>query len=176
MTQNSFNPISWIRQQIPQLAKFGSVGATAFIIDLAFFNLFLLVFHFPSIPSKILSVFIATIWAWLGNRLWTFSGQKTESRRKEFTQFALINLIGMVIGLIPLWISHYVLGFTSPLADNIAANVIGLGLGTIFRFFAYRSWVFTGASAKDSTPEAIDAIPNGHGGYLRAPDTTRNSV
>ncbi|MSW42688.1 MAG: GtrA family protein, partial [Actinobacteria bacterium] len=31
---------------------------------------------------------------------------------------------------------------TSPLADNVSANVIGLGLGTIFRFWSYRRWVF----------------------------------
>jgi putative flippase GtrA len=39
-------------------------------------------------------------------------------------------------------ISHYLLDFTSTLADNIAANVIGLGLGTAFRFWSYRRWVF----------------------------------
>jgi len=39
-------------------------------------------------------------------------------------------------------VSHYALGFTSPLADNIAANVVGLGLATAFRFWSYRRWVF----------------------------------
>ncbi|MDP2014193.1 MAG: GtrA family protein, partial [Actinomycetota bacterium] len=41
-----------------------------------------------------------------------------------------------------LYISHYVLGLTSALADNLSANVIGLGLGTLFRFWSYRKWVF----------------------------------
>jgi hypothetical protein len=41
-----------------------------------------------------------------------------------------------------LWISHYLLGLDSALADNISANVIGLGLGTLFRFWSYRRWVF----------------------------------
>ena len=43
-------------------------------------------------------------------------------------------------------VSHYGLGFTSPLADNIAKNVIGLGIGTVFRFWTYRTWVFTSGS------------------------------
>ena len=34
------------------------------------------------------------------------------------------------------------LGFTSLLADNISANVVGLVLGTAFRFLMYRYWVF----------------------------------
>jgi putative flippase GtrA len=48
----------------------------------------------------------------------------------------------MAISLLCLWTSHYLLGFTSLLADNIATNVIGLGLGTAFRFTFYRIWVF----------------------------------
>jgi putative flippase GtrA len=48
----------------------------------------------------------------------------------------------MLISVGVLWVSHYVLGFTSPLADNISANVVGLGLGTLFRFWSYRRWVF----------------------------------
>ena len=50
--------------------------------------------------------------------------------------------VGLGVALVPLWISHYILGFTSPLADNIAANVIGLAMGTTFRFIAYSLVVF----------------------------------
>ena len=32
---------------------------------------------------------------------------------------------------------------TSALADNISGNLIGLGVGTLFRFYAYRKWVFS---------------------------------
>ncbi|WP_246159946.1 hypothetical protein [Microbacterium rhizomatis] len=39
--------------------------------------------------------------------------------------------------------SHYLLGFTSQLADNISGNVVGLVLGTAFRFAAYRWLVFS---------------------------------
>ena len=46
------------------------------------------------------------------------------------------------IALLCLWISHYVLGFTSLLADNLSTNVVGLALGTAFRFVLYRYWVF----------------------------------
>jgi hypothetical protein len=39
-------------------------------------------------------------------------------------------------------ISHDVLGWTSPLADNLSANVVGMGLATAFRFWTFRSFVF----------------------------------
>ena len=51
--------------------------------------------------------------------------------------------IGLGISLTILWFSHYVLGLTSPLADNISANIVGLGAGSLFRFWAYRRFVFT---------------------------------
>ena len=37
---------------------------------------------------------------------------------------------------------HYMLGLTSPLADNVSANVVGLFAGSALRFAAYRWWVF----------------------------------
>jgi hypothetical protein len=41
-----------------------------------------------------------------------------------------------------LWVSHYALGFTGAVADNVSANGVGLALATGFRFWAYRTHVF----------------------------------
>ena len=68
-----------------------------------------------------------------------------------------MNGAAMGIALLCLGVSHYVLGFTSPLADNIAANVVGLVLGTAFRFYAYRTWVFT-EIAGDGPVDAVSAV------------------
>jgi hypothetical protein len=46
--------------------------------------------------------------------------------------------------------SHDLLGFTSPLADNISGNFFGIGLGTLFRFWAYRRFVFTELSQTEN--------------------------
>jgi hypothetical protein len=56
----------------------------------------------------------------------------------------------MLIALACLWFSHYALGLTSVLADNISANVVGLALGTLFRFWSYRRWVFPEIPAGDT--------------------------
>lgn len=61
----------------------------------------------------------------------------------------LLNGIAIAIGALCLAFSHYVLGLVSPLADNLSGNVIGLGLGTLFRFWSYRKFVFTGQSQVD---------------------------
>ena len=53
---------------------------------------------------------------------------------------------GLGISALALFLSHYGLGFTTILADNVA-TIIGIGLGTLFRFWAYRRYVFRVATA-----------------------------
>ena len=82
-------------------------------------------------------------------------GTKLERLVKEYVLFFVLNAVGMLIALSCLWFSHYALGATSVLADNISANGVGLVLGTLFRFFAYRKWVFlasTEAAHSSSAP------------------------
>ena len=67
----------------------------------------------------------------------------------------MISLGGMGISLLCLWVSHYLLGFTSLLADNIATNGVGLVLGTAFRFTFYRLWVFKPGRAPLPVAETV---------------------
>jgi hypothetical protein len=78
----------------------------------------------------------------MGNRHWTFRQHRGRQLLREGIEFGIVSIGGMLIGLACLWVSHYLLGFDSKLADNISGNVIGLGLGTLFRFTFYRLWVF----------------------------------
>jgi putative flippase GtrA len=99
------------------------------------------VFNGP-LGAKVVSVTIAVIVTWFGNRYWAFRNHRRNDFLKEFAEFAAVAVAGLGISLACLYLSHYVLGFQSILADNIATNVIGLVLSTAFRFFAYRHWVF----------------------------------
>jgi len=142
-----------------ELLKFGAVGAIAFVVDIGVFNLLrhdiIVDLGHKPLTAKTISVTVATIVAWVGNRYWTFRRRRRASRRREFALFALMNIGGLGIALACLGFSHYALGLTSALADNIAGNVIGLGLGTLFRFWAYRRLVFT-AGIDPEAPEAED--------------------
>lgn len=160
-------------ERVAELMKFGSVGGLAYLVDLGLFNLLRfgpgdLLFDHP-LTAKVISATIATLVAWMGNRYWTFAAKRTANSGKELLQFGVVNVGGMCIALLCLWFSHYVLGFTSPLADNISANVIGLILGMIFRYLLYKHWVFTGDSggappqrahreaSRPSDPESTEA-------------------
>ena len=131
---------------LSEAAKFGVIGLMALVIDVGLFNLLLLadssMFASKPLTAKVISVTAATTFAYFGNRFWTFRDRGRTSYRREYVLFFVLNIIGMGIALGCLWFTHYALGFDSVIADNISANVIGLALGTIFRFWSYRKWVF----------------------------------
>jgi putative flippase GtrA len=137
-----------MRTLLAQLARFGVVGAVGFVVDFGIFNVLRATVFAPEqnhegpIWAKVISTCVAIIVNWMGNRYWTFRKETRRHPISEGVEFFVVSLVGLGIGLGCLWISHYVLGLTSPLADNISANVIGLGLGTLFRFALYRLWVF----------------------------------
>lgn len=98
--------------------------------------------HSGPFIAKVISTSIAIAVNWMGNRHWTFREYRRAEVVREGLQFVTVSIGGMLIALACLWVSHYVLGFISAVADNIASNVVGLGLGTAFRFWLYRAWVF----------------------------------
>jgi len=139
---------------VRELMKFGVVGSVALVVDIGVFNLVLHATDKP-LTAKTVSTVLATTVAYVGNRNWTFRRRSKSTVRREYALFFLLNAVGLGIALSCLAISHYVLDFTSRLADNIAANVIGLGLGTAFRFWSYRRWVFPELLPEAAAPDAL---------------------
>ena len=135
-----------------EVAKFGVVGGIAFVIDTSIY-LWLLGGSMSALPTKakIISAIVATMFSWLANRYWTFRHRRQANVLREVSMFILMNGIGIAIAGACVYISHWVLGFESAYADFVAGSVVGLVLGTIFRFFAYRFWVFT--AELDQEPE-----------------------
>ncbi|MGV1005261.1 MAG: GtrA family protein [Candidatus Nanopelagicales bacterium] len=132
-----------------EVAKFGTVGAIAFVIDVGLFNLLMFGGHGwlsdKPLTAKGISVIVATTFAFFGNRQWTYADRARTGLGRETVLFFVTNGVALAISWVVLYISHYVLGLTSPLADNVSANIIGVGLGTLFRFVVYRSIVFPDA-------------------------------
>jgi putative flippase GtrA len=131
---------------VRELSKFGTVGSIAFAIDLAIFNV-LLQTGSETLIAKTISTVIATTVAFLGNRFWTWRHRGHAHMARQYTMFFLLNAVGLGIGLACLAISHYGLGqvwpeFQTPLADNISGQFVGTAVGTLFRFWSYRRFVF----------------------------------
>ncbi|MGI8701802.1 MAG: GtrA family protein [Nocardioidaceae bacterium] len=153
-----------LRSLAHEAAKFGVVGAVGFVVDVGLFNLLRyagepgLLEHKP-LTAKALSVAAATIITFLGNRHWTWRHRARGARHREALLFFTFSGLGMLIALACLGISHYALGLHSALADNISANLVGLVLGMIFRFWSYRTFVFPAAG--DSPPGDRESVEAG---------------
>jgi putative flippase GtrA len=136
------------RRHRSRLIKFGVIGILGLIADVGVFNLLRYagghgpLYDLP-LSAKVVSTSLSIMVAWLGHRYWTFTENRRARIRREFVLFVGVCLIGLVISLGCLALSHYVLGLHSALADNLSANVIGLGLATAFRYWAMHKHVFT---------------------------------
>ena len=127
-----------------EMIKFGVVGLLAFVIDLGLANLlWQTVLSDKVTTAKIISGAVATLFSWVGNRQWTFRHRRSRPAHHEVVLFFGVNLVALGISAVTLYLSHYGLGLTSILADNVA-TIVGIGFGTLFRFWAYRRFVFAG--------------------------------
>jgi putative flippase GtrA len=152
---------SRIRTMLPELMKFLVVGGLGTVIDLGGAATLHSKYHFEPLAAKAVSVTLATIFTYLGSRFWTFKERENQSMRREAVLFFVLNVVGLLIAEAVIGLVTYVMGLRGPLEYN-AASFIGTGLGTIFRFYAYRKWVFLapdGASAAAPAP-AAPAFPD----------------
>jgi putative flippase GtrA len=146
-----------------QVVKFGMVGGLGFVVDVGGFNLLRFagghgpLYDYP-LSAKVVSGAAATVVAWLGNRYWTFRHSRRAAAHHEFLLFAVMATVGTLIAMACLWVSHYALDLTSPLADNIAANGVGLVLATAFRFWAYRRHVFSDHPDGTALNEVVEEL------------------
>jgi putative flippase GtrA len=131
---------------IHEIAKFGVVGAFAFVLTIGLSNGFHFGANLGPLTSFSLATAIAAVASYFANRHWTWRHKDATGVRRELPLFLALSLIGLAISDIPVGISEYVLGYHSALAYNISSTLIGTMLGTIWRFWAFRRWVFLDAA------------------------------
>ena len=146
-----------LQQWFVEFMRFCTVGLGSYIVDVGIFNLLAYYLNVPlpgdrSMSAKVISVSIAIVFSWIMNRVWTFGDSRTDKRGREFALFVAVNIGGMLIALGCLGVSRYVLDMRTQFADNISANVVGLVLGTVFRYIMYRYVIFTGPDEKNDAP------------------------
>ncbi|MDO5722501.1 MAG: GtrA family protein [Actinomycetaceae bacterium] len=144
-------------RKVREATRFLLVGGMNYVVDVGVFNaLRATVLAFQPVTAKVISAVIATLFSWVVNRSWTFSAREKRPILQEFVGFMTVNALGLLPPVVCLWISHYLLHFTSQLADNISANIIGVGLGTLLRYVGYSKVVF--GPDKDATSGTHGAV------------------
>ena len=152
------------RHLVHELLKFGVVGGIGSVIDLGGAAVLHGKYHVGPLESKAISTTIATVFTYLGSRFWTFKHRENQALGREATLFIVLNLVGLAIAEVVIALVTYGFGRHSQLEYN-AASVVGTGLATIFRYVAYRRWVFTAptepsAGIAPSAPDELEPIPD----------------
>lgn len=143
---------------IREMSKFATVGSIAFLIDFALFNFMTTARGLEPVTAKTIATVIAASVAFVGNRFWTWRHRERSNPVREYALFFFFNGVGLGIAVACLAISRYGLGsiwpgvFQTTLADNIASFIVGTGLGTLFRFWSYRRFVFVEAGTRGARP------------------------
>jgi putative flippase GtrA len=130
-----------LAELIPELTKFGVVGLIGSVIDLGGAAYLHGAVGVGPMVSKGLSIAAATVFTYLGSRFWTFRHRVNQAFLREGTLFVALNVVGLAIAECVIAVVSYGLDMKGSLAYN-AASVAGTGLGTIFRYFSYKKWVF----------------------------------
>ena len=156
---------SWLYTRLSplkqEIAKFGIVGAVSFVVDFGLFN----ALSMPAGPlahkvltSKAIATIAATTFAYFANRHWTWRDRNRSGLAREYVLFFVFNGIGLGIMEVCLVISRYGFGLDTALSNNVSAYGFGLVLGTIFRFWSYRRFVFPEARSEEQdrpTPAVV---------------------
>ena len=129
------------RVLIHEVAKFGAVGICAFIITIVGTNALRYGAGLGPLTSVTIATVVATVFAFLGNKLWAFRHRKGSHWGRESVMFFVFNGIGLLIQLGVVAAVTHGLGLNDKLSYNVA-NIIGIGVATIFRLYCYRRWVF----------------------------------
>lgn len=125
-----------------EVAKFGVVGGVAFVIDVGLtFVLVHTIMDGSDAWARVVGASVATVFAWVANRLWTFRHRRAENKWSEFVKFLVINLFGMGIAAGFTWVAKYGFHVGNKNVLWMWGNV-GIIVATVLRFFAYRFWVF----------------------------------
>lgn len=130
-----------------EASGFAAAGSLGLLVDIGGYNALV---HLGGdgwlagqpLAAKTLSLVAGTTVAYFGNRFWTYGDRPRGSMAREYTLYMALSSVALLISLACLAFSRYALQMTSAAADNISANVVGLALGSLFRFVSYRRYVF----------------------------------
>jgi putative flippase GtrA len=153
-----------VREVASEVAKFLTVGGVATAVSFVIFNALVhgdwalppAMNRWP-LPAYVIANTVGMLVSYRGSRSWAFRHREVVGRAGGRLAFFVINVASMAIPLLCLAFSRYVLHRDDPVADNVAANGVGLVLGTAARFVAFRKFVFVHPRVARARQERVAA-------------------
>jgi putative flippase GtrA len=150
-------PVRRIMLKHREMLRFAVVGAVCFAVTTAVnYTLKLTVLNAHPVTALAVAVIIATIVSYVLNREWSFHTRGGRERHHEAALFFLISGIGVGLNSLPLALSRYMFNLRMPnvtlitqeVSDFLAGMILGTLLAMVFRWWAFKKWVFPEANAR----------------------------
>jgi putative flippase GtrA len=139
------------RVLIHEAAKFGVVGLAGFIVSLGGADVLRYGLGVGKYKAVVIATVLATVVTFVGNRYWAFRHRERTGMGRETVLFFVFNAIGLLIQLACVAIVQDGAHLNGKVWYN-AANLAGIGLGTLFRFWSYRKWVWRSQEPASGVP------------------------
>lgn len=151
---------SGLRRLTREIAKFGAVGALGTVVNFGVSNLLWHLTSLQAVRANVIATIVAIGVNYVGFRYFTYRDRDKSARTKELTLFLAFSAVGLVIENGVLYAAIYGFGWDSSIERNVF-KVVGIGLGTLFRFWSYRTWVFKTLPAREAVADAESFLEAG---------------
>lgn len=121
-----------------QALKHLIVGGFAVVIDVVFFELFIML-SVAVILAKAISFLISVVIKYIGNKYWAFQKNSTDNIYMEIMQFLAITFLGLAIDVSAFYYFTQAIGPQLDITESV-----WLKLGVIFAAGAAAAWNFLG--------------------------------
>lgn len=148
-----------LRKRAGVLARFGVVGVLGLVVNLGVFNALRLGPLGPDdtvggdedrvVTAKVIATVVSILFAWVVHRGWTFKDLQRHRPIKELALFGAVNGVAIMVEASVVALTHHGFGWTSLLADNVS-SLVGIGLGTVLRYFGFTVLVFSRTRRADA--------------------------
>src|SRR6476469_2206235 len=140
------------RRVFGEAVKFSAVNVVATTVAVLLFNA--LVHGLPTLygpgplhdyplMTYVVANTVGMLISFYGSRQYAFKHRRPTGPGGGLVNYAIVNFASFVIPMACLWVTRNVFDWSSALADNVSANVVGAVLGTLFRCWLFRRFVFT---------------------------------
>jgi len=129
------------RHLIHEGAKFLVIGAIGTVVTFGIANALKSIGEYKAIT---VATIVATVVTYLGNRYWSFKHRQGHGTTRDSVVFFVLNAIGLVIYYACIGVTDLA-GVRHEVVWYNVALIVGTGLGTLFRFWSYRKWVWVEA-------------------------------
>jgi putative flippase GtrA len=151
------------RELIGDAARFCVVGGLGVVVTDGGTNLLRTGAGLGWLTANVIATIVAIEVTYLGSRYWTFRHRQRTSVPRETLMFFGLAGVGLLIQLGCLGFTVRVLGESGRLAGNVGL-LTGIALATVFRFSAYRRWVWRAADIKERDSIPAERVPGQRGG------------